>query len=403
VRAWRLAAGLCAVLAVAACGGNGPLLGRPEPRGIVKVALVDAFSGAQSSSGQYLRNSLQVAVDELNAGGGVLGYRVEVVTADDQLQPAKAAELVREQVSDKDVKLLVGPSSTDLYRAARASIDAAQTPNCLAADVTDDALSGEPTTFRTQGRDQDRVGALMGYLARQAPNAKKVGLVASDDARGHALDNLLANVPKPGGLTYAGAAFAAADATDQTPALEQMLGAGVQALLISGDEGMTGQVAQAVDQLGQTGKLQLLGLDGAGDYAYPSTGGPAAVGTVFASTIQTYLTGTPQSRWPPAYRDFENRITSQYGFAPNGVEMQGEPAAADCVKQWSMAVGRARTFVGEQVAKAWEGLDIPASQSVLGVREALTLLGHDSVPAAGIFVYQWKQQGGRFQLTQLQP
>jgi branched-chain amino acid transport system substrate-binding protein len=403
VRAWPLSAGLCAALAVAACGGNGPLLGKPEPRGIVKVALVDVFSGAQSSSGQYLRNSLQVAVDELNASGGVLGYQVEVVAADDQLQPAKAAELVREQVSDKDVKLLVGPSSTDLYRAARASIDAARTPNCLAADVTDDALSGEPTTFRTQGRDQDKVAALLRYLARQSPSAKKIGVVASDDARGHALDNLLTNQPKAGGLAYAGAAFSAADATDQTPAVQQMLGAGAQALVISGDERMTAQVAQVVDQLGQTGKVQLLALDGASDYAYPSTGGPAAVGTVFASTIQTYLTGIPQSRWPPAYRDFENRITSQYGFAPNGVEMQGYPAAADCVQQWSMAAARAGTFSGEQVARAWGSLDIPASRSLLGVRETLTLAGHDSVPAAGIFVYRWKRQGGRFQLTQLQP
>jgi hypothetical protein len=66
-----------------------------------------------------------------------------------------------------------------------------------------------------------------------------------------------------------------------------------------------------------------------------------------------------------------------------------------------VAVARADTFGGERVAKAWESLDIPASQSVLGVRETLTLLGHDSVPAAGIFVYQWKRQGGRFQLTQL--
>ena len=108
---------------------------------------------------------------------------------------------------------------------------------------------------------------------------------------------------------------------------------------------------------------------------------------------------TSRSEWPPAYRDFVARITSQYGYAPNGVEMQGDPAAADCVLQWAKAVQKAGTFDGPSVVRAWEGLDLTPSETALGVRE--TPRSHNSIPASGIFVYQWAREGNGYQLKQL--
>jgi branched-chain amino acid transport system substrate-binding protein len=402
VRGTRLAS-VAALLVISACAGNAPLAGGAAPNGIVKVSLVDVFSGTSGSSGQNLRNSLQVEVDQINAHGGLLGSQVEVVAADDESKPDKGAELARQQVADREVKLMVGPNSTDVYLAAKRSITQAQVPNCLSAGVTDADIRGAPNTFRTQGRDQDRVAALIRYLQRDQPGIKKVGLIADDDDGGHGLDSLMANLAggplKAAGITYVGGAFTPLGATDFTPYIQQLTAAGAQALILSDEPTTAVGDALAVDQLGQTGKLTLLGIGGVDAYLYPTTGGPAAVGTVFASTIQSYLTGAPQSRWPPAYRDFVRTITSQYGYASNGVEMQGSPGAADCILQWAKAVRSAGTFDGPRVVRAWEGIDLAPSESVLGVREAPR--SHNSIPASGIFVYQWARQGNHFQLKQL--
>ena len=94
----QMAAGLCGVLLVAACGGSSSGGASSSPaafKGTYKVALVDVFSGSFGFFGGYLKNSLQVEIDELNAKGGLLGYKLEVVTYDDELKPDKAAELVR--------------------------------------------------------------------------------------------------------------------------------------------------------------------------------------------------------------------------------------------------------------------------------------------------------------------
>ena len=109
----------------------------------------------------------------------------------------------------------------------------------------------------------------------------------------------------------------------------------------------------------------------------------------------------PEARWPAAYRDLFHKVTSRFGAAPAGVEMRGSAAAADCVAQWARAVQGANDFDGTRVARAWERLDVPAEQSLLGVRERFSPSDHDAVPPDGLFVYQWTRTGPRWGLKQL--
>ena len=306
---------------------------------------------------------------------------------------------------------MVGPNDTDVYVGTGPILTRSQVPSCLSAGVTDADVNGAPDTFRTQGRDQDRVAALTGYLQRNQPTVKKIGLLTDDDAAGHAMDSVLTslfNGPlKTGGISYAGAALTPVTPTSDTPSspvvvvpfVQRLLNAGAQAIVLSEESPLATLTAVTVEQMGLTGKVTLLGIGGVDTYEYPFEGGAAAVGTIFASTTQAYLTGAPQSQWPPAYRAFVRKITSQYGYAPNGVEMQGSPAAADCALQWSRAVRRAGTFDTARVVKAWEAIELSPSESPLGVRERPS--SHESVPANGIFVYQWVRQGNRYQLKQL--
>ena len=46
--------------------------------------------------GQWFGNSIQVFVDRINAEGGLQGRQLELITRDDELNPAKSVEAVRE-------------------------------------------------------------------------------------------------------------------------------------------------------------------------------------------------------------------------------------------------------------------------------------------------------------------
>src|SRR5207245_11393145 len=55
---------------------------------------------------------LTLAVEELNARGGVLGHKIEIISEDDETKPAPAVRKAEKLILQDDVKLLVGAVSS---------------------------------------------------------------------------------------------------------------------------------------------------------------------------------------------------------------------------------------------------------------------------------------------------
>lgn len=387
---------LACVALVLACAGPASSTG-PALRRTVDVVLVGVFSGPDGAIGSALRNSVQVEADAINAGGGLLGANVEVVAADGEQNPAKAAELVREQVGGGDVALVVGPDSTASFLATRAVLATSGTPNCL-TQVADQALSGARSSFEVGPSNGTEVATLIDGLQRLHPDLRRIALLDEGDDLGRSYDGQLAAQAGPAGLTYLGHVTAGAD-SDPRAALQQLAAQGAQVVVLSQRPAAAVRAAQAAGQLGPVRPL-LAGFGSLTRYAFPNLGGDAAVGAVLAATTQTYLTGAPQAQWPSGYRGFVDAATRQYGYATDGVQMQATPAGADCLRQWARAVARAGTFAGAGVTRAWETLDLPAGETALGVRERVTPADHSSVAPEGMFAYTWARAGTRYRLQQ---
>jgi branched-chain amino acid transport system substrate-binding protein len=386
------AAALLVVLVVSGCGLAAPVAGL---RRTVQVALVSDFSGPGAVVGQQVENSLQLEAQRIDASGGLLGAEVEVEAADDQGDPARAAQMVQDQLSREEVGLLVGPTSTATFAAAAPAIARSRLPACT-VEVADAVL--QQTAFSPSPADADRLAALLDY-ARSRLNGAALGLIDQGDVAGQADDRLMAADAPRFGLRYLGAQ--AVVGGNPAAAVQQLEQRGAAAVVVTGDPQLAAAVASTIQQLGLEGKLALLGLDGMAGYDFLHAAGAAAGGAVFASANQAYLTGTPATSWPAGYRDFVTAVENQFGRAPNGVEMMGLPEAADCLLQWSLAVRRAGTFAGSAVIRAWEGLAIPRNQTAEGVPERLSVGRRLSVGAAGVFLYAWESAGGTYRLRQL--
>jgi branched-chain amino acid transport system substrate-binding protein len=399
-RAPVLAAAAC--LALAGCGGM-PFFGGggiAAGRAAVTVALVDGFTGAPNAApGPALQNSLQLEIDAINAQGGLLGSHVRLVTADDQLSPAVTPGVVNQVLSDRSVRLLVGPSLAGLYLGAKPQIEQARVPNCLTSMAADDLMQRAPYSFRAGPAAQAAVPSLLSYL-QHGTQMKKIGLIVPEDGSGQAYDQQLSDQASKYGLQYIGAAFVP-PVGDQKAQVQQMLRQGAEAVVLSSDPAIATRTLQAITLLKAGSKLRTFGFSGLGEYGFVQQAGDAANGLVFVSTIETYLSDVPEVRWPAAYHDFVKRAQARFGPAANGVEMKAVPAAADCVLQWARAVVAANDLDGTHVARTWETLDVPASQSLLGVRERFAPDNHDAVPADGLSVYQWIRNGSAWGLKQL--
>jgi branched-chain amino acid transport system substrate-binding protein len=103
------------VVAVAACGANTGTSPTASAGGsasaesaTIQVALEAPLSGEQASNGSDMFEGARLAVDELNAQGGVLGKRIQLVPADDHADPATGVAAAQRMVG-RDVFAVIGP------------------------------------------------------------------------------------------------------------------------------------------------------------------------------------------------------------------------------------------------------------------------------------------------------
>src|SRR5215510_15576383 len=94
----------------------------------IKIGLVTALSGQSARAGEAITRGLQVAIDELNAKGGVLGQKLELVRRDDEATPAKGVIAARELVFKEKVAVLFGGLDTPVSIAIVPIMNEAKVP-----------------------------------------------------------------------------------------------------------------------------------------------------------------------------------------------------------------------------------------------------------------------------------
>jgi len=100
--------GLCVAVLLGLLGlPQGARAGEP-----VKVGLLAPMSGLSSHFGPILRNSAELAVEEINAAGGILGRPVQLLVEDDKFSTAPAAEAAKNLLVNEQAVALVGTISS---------------------------------------------------------------------------------------------------------------------------------------------------------------------------------------------------------------------------------------------------------------------------------------------------
>ena len=79
---------------------------------VVKIGDLGSKVGVFEGYGRYQTMGMTLAVEELNAKGGVLGHKIEIVSEDDETKPAPAVRKAEKLILQDDVKLLVGAVSS---------------------------------------------------------------------------------------------------------------------------------------------------------------------------------------------------------------------------------------------------------------------------------------------------
>ncbi len=143
----------------------------------VKLGLVAAMSGQSAKSGEAIVRGLSLAIDEINAKGGLLGKKVELLVRDDESNPAKGVIAARELVQREKVAAFFGGLDTPVSVAIVPFANQSKVPFigvwAAGTAITRNGAAGKLRVPRLGGRCAGRCGA--GRLRREKIWREKAG------------------------------------------------------------------------------------------------------------------------------------------------------------------------------------------------------------------------------------
>jgi branched-chain amino acid transport system substrate-binding protein len=141
----------------------------------VKVAYVGEISGSIAVSGGNFRDGIIMAVEEVNAGGGILKDKIALSLLDTQTNPGVARSQMQKAI-DGDPYVVLGPIFSGNVKATMPLLQQAQIPHLVGGEAAELTALGDPYLFRTSFGQQIGMPKIANYI-RDELKAKTIALI----------------------------------------------------------------------------------------------------------------------------------------------------------------------------------------------------------------------------------
>lgn len=173
--------GLAALAMTMLAGGHAVAADGP-----VKIGFAGDLTGACAALTEDELNAVKIGVDELNAKGGILGRKVELVIRDSQTKPDEGAKVARELIVDEKIDVLTGVCSSAVMLAETAVSGELKVPFYATIGSTQRANIElyQPYFWQAQANATMEAYAAAEYVAKKA-EWKTIATMGSDYEWGH--------------------------------------------------------------------------------------------------------------------------------------------------------------------------------------------------------------------------
>ncbi|HTT36877.1 MAG TPA: ABC transporter substrate-binding protein [Burkholderiales bacterium] len=328
------------LLAVTATVGGAALPGyAAEP---IKIGVVNMLTGPFAEGGSFQVNGLQLALEEINKSGGVLGRPVELRTEDNASTNPGTVLAFSKLFTDPAIKAIVGPIASTQIQAASPAIAKAGVPTMIGG--TDPSLTrvNNPWVFRARPNDlySSKVIAEFGVKTLKM---KKWAIVHATDAFGQGGAKALTEALEKLGVTPILDQGYTSNAQDFTPIVLAVKKSGADVL----GTYMTVPADQAIfaKQLRQLGvNIQWVGS--------PTTAAVTTRNLAGEALYGTYAVADFNAEANDAAREFTKRYRERYGIYPDNFASW----SYDALQILALAMNNARSTEPEAIRKAILGI-----------------------------------------------
>ncbi|QBE65413.1 ABC transporter substrate-binding protein [Pseudoduganella lutea] len=321
----------------------------------IKIGLMTALSGQSARSGEAITRGLAIAIDEINASGGLLGGRkLVLVRRDDESNPAKGVVAARELIFREKVAVLFGGLDTPVSLAVVPLANQAKVPfmGAWAAGTAITKNAGQPNfVFRVSAVDEIVDQAMLDY-GMKTFKGRKFGMILVNNPWGESNEKGLREALRQKGLAPVGVEKFEGNDVDVVPQLSRLKAAGADTLFMVGNVGPSALVVRSLDRMGW--KVPIVSHWGPLGGRFTELAGPNAANVHF---VQTYSFFGQQS---PVGAKVIKAMMAKYPDVkgPESITPAvGVANAYDAMQLVARAIAKAGTTDGDTVRKSLYQID----------------------------------------------
>ncbi|MDI6878425.1 MAG: ABC transporter substrate-binding protein [Desulfitobacteriaceae bacterium] len=315
--------GILGVTLVSGCGTTGGAsTSSGGSGGTIKIGANLELTGGTAMFGQEAKNGINLAFEQQNAKGGVLGKKLELVAADNKSDAGESTAAVTKLVTQDKVVAVIGSMTSSVTLAAVPVVTDNKipmvSPSGTNAKVTVDNGQVRPWVFRACFIDpfQGKVGAKFALNTLKAKTAAIIIDQKSDYSKGLA-DAFVTNFKQGGGQITGTEQYVAGSDKDFRPILTRIKSQNPDLIWVPGYYQEVGLIVKQARELGMN--QPFAGGDGWDDAKLFEIGTPAALNnTYYVDHVATAA---------PDMVQFVKDYQAKFGHEPNAMSALAYDAA----------------------------------------------------------------------------
>jgi branched-chain amino acid transport system substrate-binding protein len=343
----------------------------------IKLGVIGPFTGGSSSMGVSMRDGVTLAANQINAAGGVLGKKIELVFRDDEAKNERGVEIAQEFINKTKVVAAVGYINTGVALASQRFFQEAKIPvinNVATGTLVTHQFDKEPENYVFRNAAADYIQAPM--IVDEAITRrgyKKVAIMADSTAYGDlGRKDLITALAAKGITPVASEKFNIKD-TDMTAQLLKAKEAGAEVILTYAIGPELAQIANGMAKLGW--KKPMIGSWTLSMSNFIDTAAKNGEG---ATMPQTFI----QNGNTPARQTFIDTYLKE--FKPKKGRIDSPQSAAqgyDSIFLLAAAIKQAGSTDGSKIREALENLETKVDGIITVYDKPFSKTDHEALSA----------------------
>jgi len=166
----------------------------------IKIGQVIPITGEAAESGRYHKQGAELAMEKINAAGGINGRKITIILEDDQTTNPGAVAAIQKLLEDKEITAIISSIRSTQVQAMLPTINEAKIPVAIGGTNYGLTHSGSEWVFRFRPHDGMSAKVIAKFTADEL-KLKKIAIVHASDAFGNGGRDMLVAAYKEFGVT----------------------------------------------------------------------------------------------------------------------------------------------------------------------------------------------------------